>query len=125
MAQFSADSSPKAMPARFSPRAGNIGAQAAQKRPRGGGGGQKLGRAAPQPQQDQGQPQKVGRPQPQQQGDDPSQPQDLSYLQLSLQHFNMKGLGRDVPYIVWANRTGNYRQYAQPGRVPFDYFEDT
>lgn len=124
MASFSSDSSPKAMPARFSPRAGNIGAQAAQqKRPRGGGG-QGLGRPAPPP-QDQGSPQSVGRPQPQQQGDDKSQPQDLSYLQLALQHFNMKGLGRDVPYVVWANLTGNYRQYAQPGRVPFDYLEDS
>lgn len=115
MAEFSADRSPKAMPARFSPRAGNLGAQAAQQK---GAQGRRPGpdRSASA---GQGQQQVVGRPQPVEE-----QEQDLSHLPLALQHFNMKGLGRDVPYIVWANLTGNYRQYAEPGRVPWDALED-
>lgn len=120
MAEFSADSSSKVMPARFSPKAGNLGAQAAQQKGRSRRPGGGLGR--PHPEQGQhGPSQPIGRPQPEQ---DPSQPQDLSYLDLAMQHFNMKGLGRDVPYIVWANLTGNYRQYAGPGRPPFDALED-
>ncbi len=118
MAEFSADRSPKAMPARFSPRTGNLGAEAAKpkgtpgRRPGGG-----LGRPKPQ---GQASGQAIGRPQPQQ---DEGQ-QDLSYLDLAAQHFNMKGLGRDIPYLVWANLTGNRLQYAQPGRVPWDVLED-
>lgn len=119
MAEFSADSSPKAMPARFSPRTGNLGAQAAKPR---GTPGRKPGLGRPHPQQGQDQQQSIGRPEP---GEpDPNQPQDLSYLDLLMQHFNMKGLGRDVPYVVWASMTGNYRQHTEAGRPPFDIFED-
>jgi hypothetical protein len=121
MASFSADSTPKAMPARFSPRAGNIGVQAAQQKGRGRAGGGGLGRSAPSKSQG-GESEAVGRPAPE---EDPSQPQDMSYLNLALQHFNMKGLGRNVPYLVWANLTGNYQRYAQPGRPVWDYLEDS
>jgi hypothetical protein len=117
MAEFSADRVPSHMPVRFSENTGNVGAQAAQ-RGQHGGGKPKLGRSQPEKGK---QGKEIGRPQPQQ---ELLQPQDYSYLSVALQHFNMKGLGRDVPYLVWANLTGNYRRFAEPGRVPFDILED-
>jgi hypothetical protein len=121
MAEFSADRTPEHVPA-FHGRgqfAQHLGAEAAK--PRGAPGRKPgLGRSAP-PKQDSQQGPGVGRIAPR---EDPNQEQDLSHLGLALQHFNMKGLGRDIPYVVWATLTGNYRQYAQPGRPPFDYLED-
>ena len=116
MAEFSADRSPKVMPARFSPGAGNIGAQAAHQATR-----QRQGLGRPQPQQGDSEAEPIGRPQS---SENQGQEQDLNYLNLALQHANMRALGREVPYVVWATLTGNYRQYAEPGRPPFDYLED-
>jgi len=108
------------MPVRLSQKTSK-GAEAAQKAMSGRGRpGSGLGRAAPR-KQGQEQPQ-VGRAAPQQ---NPDEPQDMRYIQLGMQHFNMKGLGRDIPYGVWATLTGNYRQYAEPGHPPFDVLEDT
>ena len=56
---------------------------------------------------------------------DPSlNPADNRHIDLLGQHFNMKGLGRDVPFTVWAGVTGNYRQFAKEGQLPFDIFDD-
>jgi hypothetical protein len=119
MAEFSADKVPSLMPVRLSEK--NKGAEAGQRAAKGGGGSkQRLGRPKPPGQQQQ--QQQIGRPAPQ---PDSDQPQDLRYLQSAMQHFNMKGLGRDVPYFVWATANGDYRQYAQPGHPPFDLFEDS
>lgn len=49
---------------------------------------------------------------------------DNRHVDLGLQHFNMRGLGRDVPYFVWSSLTGNYRALAKTGRPPWDILED-
>jgi hypothetical protein len=121
MAEFSADRTPSLMPVRLSERKGNVGAEAAQKAASGRGKGSRLGRVKPPAQAPAQAP--VGRPAPDQ-GAIQQQGSDLRYLDMGMQHFNMKGLGRDVPYAVWSTLTGNYRAYAQPGRPPFDIFED-
>src|SRR5690349_2729995 len=122
MAEFSADKVPSHMPARpgASPRTGEINPRVMKPR---GSPGRKPGLGRPSPPKGEPQPdQSVGRPAPPE--PDPNQPQDLSHLPLVLQHFNMKGLGRDLPYMVWATLTGNYQQYAEPGRPPYDILED-
>ncbi len=112
-------------PAKFSPGAGNIGAQAAA---------HALRRPPGQPAQPKGQ---SGGPQGQRstsqqfghpdfgQAEQPQEQTDFRHVDLVGQHYNMKGLGRDVPYGVWSWLTGNYRQLAEKGRPPFDIFEDT
>ena len=121
MANFSADRKEATGGSGLStgrPRESGVGRQAIPQRPVQGQ--RHLGRPAPQqPEAEQAQP--VGRPGP---SSDQQQEPDLRYVNLLAQHFNMKGLGRDVPYMVWAYRTGNYRLYAEPGRPPYDYLED-
>jgi hypothetical protein len=110
-------------PAKFSPGAGNIGAQAAAHALRG-----KPQSAAPAQKgassgKSSGQSQQFGHPDFGQ-AEQPQEQTDFRHVDLVGQHFNMKGLGRDVPYGVWSWLTGNYRQLAEKGRPPFDYLED-
>lgn len=122
MAQFSSDQGKP--PAQFRPSVGNVGAKMAAQalRPKGSG-------TAPQKKSSASKGQglgssRLGHPAYGQKETAPKQPQDNGHLELVGQHFNMKGLGRDVPFGVWAGLTGNYRRLAEPGRPSFDIFED-
>ncbi len=128
MANFSSDASGKP-PVRFSPRVGNVGARAAERALK-----PSRGQNQPQASPTQGSRQspRLGHPgasQGMQQGQaqgqaQPDQPSDNRHLDLVGGWSNIKALGRDVPFTVWAGLTGNYRQLAKPGQPPFDVFED-
>lgn len=124
---FSEDRAPA--PARFSPAAGNQGAKAAERAARPArasgrhGGAQARGLGG---QRESGQHPDLGHPDFNQVGDqDQDEQPDNRHIGLVNGWFNMQGLGRMVPYTVWSGLTGNYRQFSQPGKLPFDIFEDT
>jgi len=33
-------------------------------------------------------------------------------------------LGRDIPFAAWAALTGVRNHFSEPGKVPYDFFED-
>lgn len=121
---FSSDTG-KAPPPRYTPAAGNIGAKAAERALKPGGRGQS---AQPQPasRQRSAQP-SLGHPNfgQQDQGEDQNQPKDNRHLDLVGNWHNMQGLNRAIPWTVWADLTGAYRDLAKEGQPPFDIWEDT
>jgi hypothetical protein len=128
MAQFSSDHG-KAPPPRYTPAAGNIGAKAAERALKPGRG-QAQAQGRPQPQGGRSGQASLGHPNFDQQdqggqGQDPEQPKDNGHLELVGAWHNMQGLGRTMPWTVWAGLTGSYRQLAKPGQPMFDIFEDT
>ena len=123
MANFSTDR--PVPPKRFSPQAGNVGAQVAERSLRPGRDQQQPSERQPQGRSQQGKaPISFGHPQPSSQESQPQKPEDNRHLELVGQHFNMRSQGRDVPFMVWAGLTGNYRMLAKPGEPMFDILED-
>lgn len=121
MDQFSQDHGKT--PTRFSPATGNIGARMAERALKPSGKSQPTtGRSRGRGRSDGSSAPSFGHPDFGFQGE--GQPVDNRHLELVGLHHNVKGLGRDVPFGVWATLSGNYRQLAQPGRPPFDVLED-
>ena len=133
MAGFSADrggpNAGQGHPGHQTP-SGNVGQQAAQKalRPPRRGQAQQRG---PSGGAQRSTPPSLGHPNFDQQGagqgqqdDQQDQGQDNRHLALVGDWHNMVGLGRDIPWTVWASLTGGYRQLAKPGQPMFDIFED-
>lgn len=68
---------------------------------------------------------KLGMPEkPQPQADAGPPPGDYRHLLALAQHANMRDLGREVPFGVWAILNGIHRQLFQPGQWPADILED-
>src|SRR5215467_10223482 len=116
MANFSSDAG-KPPPARFTPRAGNIGAKAAEQalksqRGQAPGGAQGSSGGLKQVHPRLGHPDALSGGQGGSQGQQDDQPQDNRHLEMVGGWTNMRGLGRDVPFTVWAGVTGSYRQFA-------------
>lgn len=132
MAQFSSDQGKP--PARFTPKSADVGSRAAERALKSHhGGGQGPGQGSPSKPRPGGSQPQLGHPRFDQgpgqaagQAPDPSQDQsqDTRHLDLVGSWHNMKGLGRDIPWGVWAGLSGNYRQLAKDGQPPFDIFED-
>jgi hypothetical protein len=106
---------------RFRPGPGQVGehaalqaTRAAQRHPAQPGGRQRQQRAERQ-QRPSGASLGMGTPQPE-------QPPDQSHLFYGLLHANIQGLGRDVPFGLWALHNGYFPELA-PGKTPFDWIE--
>lgn len=125
MAPFSSDQGVKP-PTRFAPsQAGAKAAEKALKPPKGQGQSRT---ATPSPSGRPGASQRpqLGHPDFSQatRRQDQAPSLDNRHLDLVGSWVNMKGLGRDVPWGVWAGLSGSYRQLAKPGQPPFDLFEE-
>lgn len=124
MTQFSVDHG--APPARFKPGPGQIGQAAAMKAHRGGGKPPGGGKVSGKGGGGSGSDHSLGLPGAPAPGPEASPPADNRHLMILAQHQNMKQLGRDIPFGIWATNTGLFRQLGmQPGQQPFDLFDDT
>lgn len=52
-------------------------------------------------------------------------PADYRHLELINQYRNIKDLGRDIDFGIWAINNGHTRDLFKPGQMPFDVLEDT
>jgi hypothetical protein len=120
MTQFSPDNGKP--PVRFSPGAGQTGAQAAMQGMKGGGKG------TPSPSPSRGR--RTDLPSGQGKGGGAKSPaptpetSDYRHLILAAQYENIRRLGREIPFGNWLILNGHYRDVMGNDGHPMDWFRD-
>ncbi len=111
MTEFSRDNPPP--PQRFRPNPGQLGQAAAM---RNGQGQRRSNSPSRQPASESGR--STGRALPAL----PERQGSNDHLVYALQHAAAQGLGRDIPFGLWAQHNGLFAKLA-PGQVPADWLE--